>query len=40
MNQVIYKSATSMARMIREKEISSVELVEAHSERIQEVNPS
>ena len=39
MNQVIFASATSMARMIREKEISSVELVDAHLERIQEVNP-
>ena len=39
MNQVIYASATSMARMIREKEISSVELVDAHLKRIQEVNP-
>ena len=39
MNQVIFASATSMARMIREKEISSVELVDAHLKRIQEVNP-
>ncbi len=39
MNQVIYASAVSMAQMIREKEISSVELVDAHLKRIQEVNP-
>ena len=39
MNQVIYASATSMARMIRDKVISSVELVDAHLKRIQEVNP-
>ena len=39
MNQVIYASAASMAQMIREKEISSVELVDAHLKRIEEVNP-
>ena len=32
-------SATRMAAMIRNKEISSEELVQAHIERIQEVNP-
>ena len=39
MDQVIYESATTMARMIRDKEISSVELVDAHLKRIEEINP-
>ena len=34
----IFMSAVKMAQMIREKEISSVELVEAHIQRIQEVD--
>ncbi|MCY3543116.1 MAG: amidase [Chloroflexi bacterium] len=39
MDEIIYTSAKSMARAIREKEISAVELVEAHLARIDAVNP-
>ena len=39
-NEIIYASAKSMARAIREKEVSAVELVEAHLARIDEVNPA
>jgi len=39
MDEIIYLSATSMARMIKQKEVSSVELVDAHLKRIEEVNP-
>ncbi len=39
MNEVIYASATAMARMIRGKELSSVELIDAHLDRIEAVNP-
>ena len=40
MNEVLTYSATSQARLIRERKISSVELVEAHLEQIAKVNPS
>jgi amidase len=39
MNNLLYSSAGSMARAIREKKISSAELVRAHIARINEVNP-
>lgn len=39
MDDLIYSSAKSIAQAIRDKEVSSVEAVEAHLERIEEVNP-
>ena len=38
--ELLALSATQMARLIRERRISSVELVEAHLRRIAEVNPA
>lgn len=40
MTELIYESATRLARLIREKEVSPVEVVEAHVRRIEEVNPA
>ena len=37
---IIYASARTMARAIQEKEVSAVELVDAHLARIEEVNPT
>src|SRR3989440_11578162 len=39
MDEIIYSSATEIARAIREREVSSEEVVEAHLARIEEVNP-
>jgi amidase len=39
MDDIIYASASELARAIRGGEVSSVEVVEAHLERIGEVNP-
>lgn len=39
MNELVFLSATKMAELIRQKEISSEELVRAHLERIETVNP-
>lgn len=39
MDELLYSSASAMARAIREKMISSAELVRAHLERIEAVNP-
>ena len=39
MNEIIYWSATALAAAIRTKALSSREVVEAHLERIEEVNP-
>src|SRR5438874_594056 len=39
MDKIIYSSATELARAIREREVSSAEVVEAHLARIEEVNP-
>ena len=39
MDEIIYSSATEIARAIREKEVSSAEVVEAHLARIEAVNP-
>ena len=38
MGNIIYASAKSMAQSVRDKEVSAVELVEAHLGRIEEVN--
>jgi amidase len=40
MNELLSSSASGMARAIREKKVSSVELIQAHLERIEAVNPS
>lgn len=40
MDELIYASATSIARAIRDKRVSAVEVVEAHLSRIDAVNPS
>ena len=39
MHEILSFSATHQARLIRQRSISSVELVQAHLERIAEVNP-
>src|SRR5215467_7061994 len=39
MDELIYSSATSLARAIREKQVSSHEVVEAYIHRIEAVNP-
>ncbi|WP_159478568.1 amidase family protein [Dyadobacter sp. 3J3] len=36
---IYYQEATTLAKLIRHKEISSVEVVQAHLDRITEVNP-
>jgi Asp-tRNA(Asn)/Glu-tRNA(Gln) amidotransferase A subunit family amidase len=40
MNELIYASATALARAIRTKEVSAVEVVHAHLQRIAAVNPA
>ncbi len=40
MNEIIYASAKTMAQAIWDKEVSAVELVDAHLARIDEVNPA
>ena len=39
MTDIIYSSATSIAQSIRDKEVSAVEVLQAHLDRIAEVNP-
>ncbi|MFC2036907.1 amidase family protein, partial [Chloroflexota bacterium] len=39
MNELVFWSAKRMAEAIRTKELSSLEVVEAHLQRIDEVNP-
>lgn len=39
MDELIYRSARSIAKAIRDKEVSSAEVVEAFLKRIEEVNP-
>lgn len=39
MNEPIYTSAKALAQAIRNKEVSSEEVVKAYLERIEEVNP-
>lgn len=36
---IYYQEATKLAEMIRNKEISSVEVVQAHLDRIDAINP-
>ena len=38
MNEVVFASATELARAIRERELSSAEVVQAHLDRIAAVN--
>ena len=38
--ELLLKSATELARLIRHKEVSPVEVVEAHIARVQQVNPA
>ena len=40
MDEMIYRSATELARAIREKRVSATELVKAHLDRIAAVNPA
>ncbi len=40
MDELVFESATSLAKMIREKQVSSEEVVDAHLRRIEEVNPA
>ena len=40
MNEIIYASAKTMAQAIQDKEVSAVELVDAHLARIEDVNPA
>ena len=39
-NEIVFKSATEMAALVRAKKISAEELVRAHLDRIQQVNPA
>ena len=39
MNELIKKSAGELAKLIQTKEVSSREIVQAHLDRINEVNP-
>ena len=39
MNELNKKSAGELAALIKEKQVSSTEVVEAHLKRIEEVNP-
>ena len=39
MDELIYSSAAKLARSIRDKKVSALEVVEAHLRRIEEVNP-
>src|SRR5499425_1496469 len=40
MDELIYTSATAIAQAIREKRVSATEVVEAHLQRIEAVNPT
>ena len=40
MNDVLAISGTEQGRLVRAKQISSVELVQAHLQRVEEVNPA
>ena len=40
MDDLVSQSAATMARMIREKQVSSREVIEAHLKRIEEINPA
>ena len=39
MDELIYSSAATLARSIRDKKVSALEVIEAHLRRIEEVNP-
>jgi amidase len=39
MEELIYASATALARRIRDREVSALEVVQAHIQRIEQVNP-
>ena len=39
MHELIYSSATSLAQSIRDKKVSSAEIVDAYLKRIEEINP-
>src|SRR5438105_2675563 len=39
MNDLLFASVRTMAEMVREKRVSPVELLQAHIERIEAVNP-
>jgi amidase len=39
MDDIIFAPATTLARAIRDRRVSSVEVVEAHLRRIEAVNP-
>src|SRR5947207_1828838 len=39
MNDVLSRSGTGQARLIRDGQVSSAELVDAHLERIEQINP-
>src|SRR5262249_56080061 len=40
MDELIYTSATAIAQAIRDKRVSATEVVEAHLQRIEAVNPA
>src|SRR5688500_10528514 len=40
MNDLVAQSLETMARMIRDREVSPVEVAEAHLQRISELNPA
>ena len=40
MSDLLYQSATAIARAVREREVSAVEVVQAHLDRIEAVNPA
>src|SRR4051794_2138268 len=40
MNELVFRSASALARAIRTRDVSSVEVVEAHLRRIEAVNPA
>jgi Asp-tRNA(Asn)/Glu-tRNA(Gln) amidotransferase A subunit family amidase len=39
MDEIIYRSAKDLAKAIRIKELSSLEIVDAHLRRIEDINP-
>ena len=39
MEEIVYASATTLAQGIRDKKVSALEVVDAHLQRIEEVNP-
>jgi Asp-tRNA(Asn)/Glu-tRNA(Gln) amidotransferase A subunit family amidase len=39
MDELFYNSATTLARRVRDRELRSEEIVEAHLQRIEAINP-